>query len=103
DVRMIKGSQHLGFAAEACHTVGVLRPRFGKDFDGYVTVEFGVRRAPDFAHAALAEFGRDAIMRDRAIRTHGYAISGMVSLSSVYEVPSGYRASRKLSRSSAQF
>ena len=46
---MIEPRQDLSLAGEAGHAVGV-------------------GRTPDFAHAALAEFGRDAVMGDALLQ-----------------------------------
>jgi len=48
---MIEPRQDLSLAGEAGHAVGV-------------------GRTPDFAHSALAEFGRDAVMADGGLGDH---------------------------------
>ena len=65
---MIEPRQDLSLAGEAGHAVGVGRKRFRQDLDGNLAAELGVGRTPDFAHAALAEFGRDAVMGDALLQ-----------------------------------
>src|SRR5215472_3000275 len=67
---MVEQREDLGFAGEAGDAVRVGGEGVGKNFDGDVTIELGVGRTPDFAHAALAEFGRDAVMGDALLRAH---------------------------------
>ena len=64
DVGMIQRGQHLGFALEAGQAVRMLRERGGQNFDGDIAVELGVTRPIDFAHAAGAELGSNAICAD---------------------------------------
>jgi len=52
DVGMVQRRQHLRFAGESRHAVGVLRERFGDDFDGHVAAQLGIGGAVHFAHAA---------------------------------------------------
>jgi hypothetical protein len=71
--------QRLGFAGEACEPVGIGGEGLGQDLERDLAVELGVCGAPDFAHAALAELGGDAVVRDGLLRAHS-AVSGIVSL-----------------------
>jgi hypothetical protein len=64
DVGVVERGQHLRLAEEARHPAGVGGESPGEDLDGYVAVEFGIGRAPHFAHTALAELRRDAVVRD---------------------------------------
>src|SRR5262249_20149815 len=64
DIRVIERSQHLCFAGETGHPLGILREGLRKDFDGDLAMELRVRRTIDFAHPALAELGGDVIVRD---------------------------------------
>src|SRR6516164_4213281 len=67
--------QRLGFAGEACEPVGIGGEGLGQDLERDLAVELGVCGAPDFAHAALAELGGDAVVRDGRLRAHS-AVSG---------------------------
>jgi hypothetical protein len=71
DVGVVEGGEDLGFASEAGETVGIGGEGFGEELDGDLAAEFGIGGAPDFAHAALAEFGGDAVMGDGRTRGHG--------------------------------
>ena len=70
DVGMIQRRQHLRLAREARHAVGILREGLGQHLDRDVAVELGVGGALDLAHAALAELGSDAVMRDGGLWAH---------------------------------
>ncbi len=52
NVGMIQGCQHLRFAPEARHVVGVVCERRGEYFDGEIAAELRIVRAVHFAHAA---------------------------------------------------
>ncbi len=58
DIGMIQRRQHLRFAFEARHVLGVAGQRRWQHFDGDVAIQLAVAGAVDFAHAAGAE-GRD--------------------------------------------
>jgi hypothetical protein len=73
--------ENLGLALEASHTSCARRERRRQNLDGNITIELGIGRAPDFAHAAFAEFGGDTVMGDGLFRAHGVRISGIVSRS----------------------
>src|SRR5439155_6421787 len=51
------------------HAVGIVREALRQDFDGHVAAELGVGGAVDFAHAAFAQLGGDAVVRD-GLRAH---------------------------------
>jgi len=78
NVWMIQRRQHPGLAREPRHAVGVWREGLRQDFDGHVAAELSVGRAPDFAHATLAQLGGDVVVRNGGRWTHplGY---GMIS------------------------
>ena len=65
---MIERRQDLSLAGEAGHAVGVGRKASGRILMATSRAELGVGRTPDFAHAALAEFGRDAVMGDALLQ-----------------------------------
>ena len=65
---MIERRQDLGFALEARHALGILREAGGQHLDGHVAPELGIGGAIHLAHAALAELGGDAVMRDGLLR-----------------------------------
>src|SRR5438552_3841031 len=55
DVRMVQGSEDLGFAAESCETLGVVCERLGENLQRDVAPELRVMRAIHLAHAARAK------------------------------------------------
>jgi hypothetical protein len=67
---MVERRQHVRLAGEAREAIGVLREGLRQDFDRDFAIELGVGCTPDFAHAALAEFGGDAVMGDALLRAH---------------------------------
>ena len=70
DVRMIQRGQHLRFACEAGHTVGIVRERLRQHLDRDLAVQLGVGGAIHRAHPAFTELGRDAIVRNGWLRGH---------------------------------
>ena len=70
DVRMIELGDGLGFAQEAR---AALRAEFGvaQHFNRYVTIEELIVRAINCAHAAVAEFGVEAIALIEKCADHG--------------------------------
>ena len=75
DIGMVQRRQHLRFARETRHAVGIGGEGVGQNFDGDFAVELGIGGAIDRAHAALAEFGGDAVMRDGRLGAHGFSAS----------------------------
>ena len=69
DVRMIQRGQHARFALEPTRRSGSEANAAGQDLDRDVACEPRVARAIDFAHAAGAEKGVDAI--DANLRQRG--------------------------------
>src|SRR5262245_48187503 len=69
DIRVVQARQHLRFALEALHAGSILREGGRQHFDGHVAIQLGVGGAVDGAHAAFAELGGDAVMRDGVLRT----------------------------------
>ena len=61
---MIERGQHLRFAAETRHAVGIFGEEVGDDLDRYVAVELGVGRTINLAHSALADSFGDLVMFD---------------------------------------
>jgi len=59
--------QHLYFAGETGEAIGIGGEGVGEDFDAVIAVELGVSGAVDNAHAASAELGGDAVMRDKLL------------------------------------
>jgi hypothetical protein len=57
-------------AKDFLNAVGVGRKSFRQDLDGNLAAELGVGRTPDFAHAALAEFGGNAVMSNGLLWAH---------------------------------
>jgi hypothetical protein len=58
NVGMIQSGQHLGFALEPRHVLGVIGERRGQHFDGDVAIELAVAGAVDLTHPAGPK-GRD--------------------------------------------
>ena len=84
---MVQRGEHLGFAGEAGQAVGILREGVGQNFDGDFAIQFGVGGALHLAHASLAEFGGDAVVRNDCRVRHG--------VESVYQENVGPRVSRR--------
>jgi len=82
---MIHRCQHLCFALEASQAAGILRENVRQNLDGDLAIQLGVGCPPDFAHAALAELGCDAIAGDGLWRAHGVAVFGILSLSAILD------------------
>jgi hypothetical protein len=61
---MIQRSQDLSFALEARHAVGIRGERRRQNLDRDIAIELGITGAINLAHAALAELGGNAVMRD---------------------------------------
>src|SRR5262249_43332129 len=57
-------------ALEAGHALGVLRERLRQNLDRHIASELGIGGAVDGPHPALAELGRDVVMRDRLLWAH---------------------------------
>src|SRR5882724_3371241 len=49
--------------------LGIVRKALRQDLDGHVAAELGVGGTVDFAHAAFAQLGSDAVVRD-GLRAH---------------------------------
>jgi hypothetical protein len=64
DVRVVQGREGLGFACETCDPVGIV-PKVAQHLDRNVSIEPGVARAIDLAHAARAD-QRDDFVRAEA-------------------------------------
>ena len=62
DIGVIQRGQDLGFASESGQAIGIVREGIGQDLDGDPAVELGICGAIDRSHAALAEFGGDAVV-----------------------------------------
>jgi hypothetical protein len=52
DVGMVQRRQHLRFALKASKSIGIVRERFGQDFDRHIAAELSIVRFVDFAHPA---------------------------------------------------
>ena len=65
DVRMVQRREGLGFACESSEPFGVTREESRQNFDRDVTIELGVPRAIDLAHATGAN-QRDDFVRAEA-------------------------------------
>ncbi len=61
DERMIERREHLGFAFEPRQPIRIVHDRVGKDLDRDLTVEPGITRAVDLAHATRAERADDFV------------------------------------------
>src|SRR5712691_1663425 len=72
---MIQGCQHLRFALETGKPFGIVRKRFGQDFDGYVTAELGISRRVHFAHAARTNCREDFIRAQTLTDLDGHGLS----------------------------
>ena len=70
DVRMIQGSQQLGFAFEPGQPVCVPGERIGEGLDRDLAPEARVSRLPDLAHSAFAKFRADFIEDNPCARLH---------------------------------
>lgn len=72
NVWMIERSEHLGFSVEPSEPLGVRREGIWQDFQGIVSLESRVLRAPNLAHAALAEERGDFIGAEAAAGANGH-------------------------------
>ena len=63
DVGMIERGQQFRLALEAHQPVGVGAEGLRQDLDRHLAVERGVDRAPDLAHAALAELVDEPVVQ----------------------------------------
>jgi hypothetical protein len=70
DVRMIERRQHLRFAREPRHAVGIGGEGLRQHLDGDVAPELGIGSTPDLAHAARPELRKDAVVGDGLLRAH---------------------------------
>lgn len=52
DIWVLEGGEHLGFPLKATNATGIAGPNLGEDFDGNVTLEFGIASAIDLTHAS---------------------------------------------------
>jgi hypothetical protein len=89
---MIQRRQHLCFALETGHARGVVREGRRQHLDRHVPVELRIGGAIDGAHAALAELGNDAIVRNGGRWAHGTELCGMVSPSDQRYLPAASEA-----------
>ena len=55
DIGMVQRGQGLGFASESRQALGVMGKRVRQDLDRDVTIELGITRPIDFAHASATE------------------------------------------------
>lgn len=85
NVGIIQGSQDLGFALKAHHTLFVSGKRFGQHFQRYVTAKSLIPRAIHFAHPAGAE------QRDNVLGTQLDTRSKKHGSSGLWSRPRGYR------------
>ena len=63
-MRVIERCQHLRFALEARHTLGIGGQRFGQNLDGDIAMEPGIPGAIHLAHAARTKGGHDLVVRE---------------------------------------
>ncbi len=61
DVGMIQRRQHFRFALKTGEPFGIMRERFGQNFDGHIARELGVVRLIHLSHAACANGGGDLV------------------------------------------
>jgi hypothetical protein len=64
DVRMVESGRSLGFALKTSQCLRVASNFIGQELEGYKTMEPGVFRLVDHAHAAATELLDDAVVRD---------------------------------------
>ena len=72
DVRVAERGEHLRFALETSHALGIVQEQIGKDLDGDVAAKPGVPRAIHLAHPARAEQGDDLVGAKRGSRSQGH-------------------------------
>ena len=73
DVRVIEGREHLRFAAEARHAVGIVRHRGKQDLDRDVAIQLRVAGPVDLAHAACPERRFNLVRADASSSGQGHA------------------------------
>lgn len=61
DRGMIQGGEGLGFPLEPFQPLRVSGEGIGQDLKGYLTIELGIVRTIDLAHASSTEEGRDLV------------------------------------------
>jgi hypothetical protein len=71
DVGMLELGQYLGLALQARQPLGVVGKRGRQHLDGDVPLQPGVFGAIHLTHAALAQLGDDAIVRECRADFHG--------------------------------
>ena len=64
DVGVIQGSKDFRLAAKTRQPFRIAGQIEGKELEGNLTIERGVARTPDFAHAALTDFFQDLVVRE---------------------------------------
>jgi hypothetical protein len=80
DVRMIECRDGSSFAAKARQALGIARHRSGQQLQRHVAPEFRVGGAVDLAHPPCADFGSDAVVRNRALWGHRGEIRDDITL-----------------------
>jgi hypothetical protein len=73
DVRVVEGRQQPGLALEARQPAGVGGKLCGEHFDRRVTIEGGVGRPPDDAHAAFTDLFDQAVVQQLLSGSEGHA------------------------------
>ncbi len=71
DVRVFELGEHLGFALEPHHLVGVADEMRGQNLDRHLALEVLVVGAEDLAHAAFAELRGDPVVTQARTDFHG--------------------------------
>jgi hypothetical protein len=61
---VVERGEHLRFALEARHAVGVVGEDVRQNFQRHVATQLGVAGAIDFAHTACADLGQNLISSD---------------------------------------
>jgi hypothetical protein len=68
---MIQRGEDFGFTLETGEPIGVISYRFGKDFDGDLTLQFRVCRPVHLAHAPFPDLGGDFIRAEAGTGSQG--------------------------------
>src|SRR5262249_36336228 len=68
DVWMIERTRGLSFLLKTGQTIFIGRERGRENFNRYVAPEFRISCAPNLAHASLANFRDDGVVRELRVR-----------------------------------
>ncbi len=75
DVRMVEGSERLGFARETCEPFDVACEEIRQDFDRDVAIEPGIARPVHFAHSSGSEDREDLVRAETGAAAEGHRLA----------------------------